>query len=115
MGINILSLILIPEQISGNKQASGLLLSTTLRHEYIDGKPTENIVEILYETVFPDNLFEKISVRIKGSKPVITNEEIKKNGGTVKIQFTNLSGRFYRSKSGEYALSVTADGIEVIS
>ena len=51
-----------------------------------------------------------------GSKvAVITNEEIKKNGGTVKIQFTNLSGRFYRSKSGEYALSVTADGIEVIS
>ena len=109
--MNISSLSLSPNQISGNEQGSGLLLSTALRH----GKPTENIVEILYETVFPDNLFEKISVRIKGSKPIITNEEIKKNGGTVKIQFTNLSGRFYRSKSGEYALSVTADGIEVIS
>ena len=70
---------------------------------------------IKYEVVFPENNFEKVTVKVPGTKPVMTPEELELQKGKVKIKFKNLSGKFYRTNSGEYALSCKADGVEVIA
>lgn len=102
-------------QISGNEKGDGRLISQKPYYEYVDGKKTENQIGIKYDAVFPDNLFEKTAVKVASKQAVITDEQLKKNSGKIQVRFTNLSGRFYRTSSGDYALSCKADGIEVIS
>lgn len=101
-------------QISGNQEGTGILISQRPAYEYSDGKKTGNQIGITYEVVFPDNLFEKASVKVAGTQPAITEEQLKKNSGKIKVKFKNLTGRFYRANSGEYALSCRAEGLEVI-
>ena len=45
---------------------------------------------------------------------MITNDQIQQAGGQVRVIFDNLTGKFYRTNSGEYALSCNADSAEVI-
>lgn len=102
--------------LSGNDKGSGLLLSQRAYYEYVDGKKTGNQLGITYDAVFPDNNYEKISVKVASTQVVITDEELKKNCGKIRIRFTNLSGRFYHAANGSgYKLSCHADGIEVIA
>lgn len=109
----ILRLILISEQLCGNSIGTAILLSVADAMEYIDGKPTGNIIAQKYTIVCPDNQYEKLTVKVKGTKPILTNEQIQQKGGSVKVTFKNLTGRFYRTNSGEYALSASADSVEV--
>lgn len=100
--------------ISGNEAGEGIALRQRPQYEYADGKKTENQIGITYDVVFPDNLFEKVSVKVANTQAVITDEQFKKNGGKIKVRFKNLTGKFYRTNSGEYMLSCRADGVEVI-
>lgn len=109
--MNITNLILLPVQITGNNDATGILLGENPGYDYQNGKRTEIQTHIKYEVVFPENNFEKVIIKVPGTKPVVTSEQQK---GKVKVRFKNLSGKFYRTNSGEYALSCKADGVEVI-
>lgn len=113
LSMKITDILLTTQQISGNTTGTGLLLSVSNGYEYIDGKATNTVTNIKYTAVFTDNQFEKLIVKIKGNKPILTNEQIKQKGGSVKVAFKNLSGRFYRTNTGEYALSANADEMEV--
>ncbi len=81
--------------------------------EFVDGKPTNNVIGQKLTVVCPDNMYEKLTIKVKGGKPAITNEQLQQKGGQVKITLKNLTGKFYRTNSGEYALSCSADGWEV--
>ena len=109
----ITSVILIAEQISGNENGECVLLSVSPLEEYVDGKPSGKVVGQKYHIVCPNNKYEKFIVKIKG-KPTITNDQIQQAGGQVRGVFDNLTGKFYRTNSGEYAISCNADGMEVI-
>ena len=111
--LNLKNLVLMPQQISGNATGAGLLLSVAPGYEYVNGKATDTIVCTKYTVVFPENNFEKVVVKVKGNKPVLTNEQIQQTDNPVKISFENLTGRFYRTNFGEYALSCNADRLEV--
>lgn len=111
--MRISDITLNSKQITGHENAEVILLNVTNGYEYVDGKVTDNITTQKYSVVCPENAYEKITVKIKGDKPVITNEQIQGKGGQVKVKFKNLTGRFYRTTSGEYALSANADGLEV--
>lgn len=111
--ITIKNLQLNTQQISGNSTGTGLLLSVSDGYEYVNGKATNNITHTKNTEVFPDNQYEKVTVKIKGSKPFVTNDQIQQKGGSVKVTFKNLTGRFYRTNTGEYALSASADSMEV--
>lgn len=106
---------LTKEQISGTPNATGILTGVRARKGYIDGKPTDTITHYIYESVFDENGYEKVNVKIKGDKPLITSEMLEAKGGSVKVRFKGLTGKFYRTNSGEYALSCSAEGLEVLN
>lgn len=102
-------------QIAGNAEGIGLLIGMTAGFDYVDGKRTDNQSHIKYEVCFPDNLYEKEVVKVMGTKPVVTPEQLAQQKGKIKVKFKNLSGKFYRANNGEYNLSASADGVEVIA
>lgn len=102
------------EQIAGDSAGTGSVLRVSAGNKYVDGQRTDEIDHYKYTVVFPHNGYEKVIVKIKGNKPLITNEQIQEKGGEVKIALKNLTGRFYRTNSGEYALSASAEGMEVL-
>lgn len=101
-------------QISGNTDGSGILLSMAPGYDYVDGKRTETQSHIKYQIVYPDNAFEKVLVKVPGTKPVVTAEQLAQQSGKLRVKCKNLTGKFYRTNSGEYALSCSADSLEVI-
>lgn len=111
--MNISKIQLTPEQISGNVDGSGILLSMAPGYDYVDGKRTDTQSSIRYEIVCVDNFYEKILVKVPGTKPIVTEEQLAQQSGKLKVKFKNLTGRFYRTNSGEYALSCSADSVEV--
>lgn len=108
------SILLNAEQICNSKDLSVLLVAVKEGAEYKDGKPTGNIDHYKHDIVLPFNQFEKITVKVKGA-PIVTQEQIDQKGGSMKIRFKNLTGKFYRTGNGDYALSASADGLEVIT
>lgn len=106
---------LIGEQISGNNDGSALAVGIADGYEYVDGKRTENQICKKVEAVMPNNKFDKFVIKVAGVKHPLTAELIAQNGGSVKVRFKNLTGKFYRTSSGEYALSCTADAVEVVA
>ena len=72
--------ILTPQQICGNSNGRGLLLSVNNGYEYVNGKITDTVSHIKYTVVFTDNQYEKLTVKVKGTTPVVTNELLKQNG-----------------------------------
>lgn len=102
-------------QIAGNVEGIGLLIGMTAGFDYVDGKRTDNQSHIKYEVVFQDNLYEREVIKVPGTKPIVTPEQLEQQKGKIKVKFKNLSGKFYRTNSGEYALSASADGVEVIA
>lgn len=107
----ITKIILTTSQISGNENGECVLLSVSPLEEYVDGKPNGKVVGQKYHIVCPSNQYEKFVVKVKG-KPSITNDQIQQAGGQLKVVFDNLTGKFYRTNSGEYAVSCSADGIK---
>ena len=107
-------LSLVAEQICNSKDTTVILVSVREGAEYKDGKPTGNIDHYKHDVVLPFNQFEKITVKVKGA-PIVTQEQIDQKGGSMKIRFKNLTGKFYRTGNGDYALSASADGLEVIA
>ncbi len=112
--MKISNITLTAQQISGNQTGTGISLNVENGYEYVDGKVTDKVICQKYTVVFPDNAYEKIVVKVKGEKPIITNEQIQQKGGQIKVTLKNLSGKFYRTNSGEYALSCNADSLEVV-
>lgn len=113
--MKISNIILTPVQITGNNDATGILIGQNPGYDYQNGKRTDMQTHVKYEVVFPENNFEKVIVKVPGTKPVMTPEELELQKGKVKIKFKNLTGKFYRTNSGEYALTCSADGVEVIA
>lgn len=113
--MDITKINLFSEQISGNAEGGGILLDEADGFEYVDGKRTDKQTHIKYSVVFPDREFEKIIVKVPGTKPVVTKEQLAQQRGKLKVRFKNLTGKFYRTNSGEYALSCSANSVEVVN
>lgn len=113
--IKITDIILTAEQIVGSREGVALAVGISEGYQYEDGKRTENITHKKVEIVIPSRKYEKVTVKVQGVKHPLSTELLAQNGGAVKVRFKNLLGKFYRTSSGEYALSCTADGIEVIA
>ena len=104
---------LTAEQICNSKDVSVILVSVKKGEEYKDGKPTGVIDHYKHEIALPYNQYEKITVKMKGAC-ILTQEQLEQKGGSLKVRFKNLTGKFYRTNSGEYGLSATAEGMEVV-
>lgn len=112
--MKVTNINLMPTQIAGNAEGAGILLNMTPGYDYVEGKRTDTQSHIKYEVVFSDNAYEKVLVKVPGTKAIITGEQLAQQSGRIKVRLKNLTGKFYRTNSGEYALSCSADGVEVI-
>ena len=56
-----------------------------------------------------------MNVKVTDLKAVLTQEMIDAAGGKMKVKFKNLTGKIYRTNSGVYDVSASADGVEVIA
>lgn len=110
----ITNVTITAEQICNSKDITVLLVAVREGAEYKDGKATGVIDHFKYDAVLPSNQFEKVTVKIKGAC-IVTQEQLEQKGGSIKVRFKNLTGKFYRTGTGEYALSATAEGLEVVS
>lgn len=107
--------IILPEQIFNNfADETALLLEVRKGYAYENGKATDKVDHHKYDVVIPPNKFDKITVKISGNA-LATNEQIAQKGGSLKVKFKNLTGKFYRMSNGEYGFSATAEGLEVIA
>ena len=112
--MRITDLMLTTYQIAGNDDGIGILLDATPGYEYENGKRTDTQTHIKYLVVFTDNNFEKITVKVAGTKEVASKELLTQKSGKIKVKLNNLTGKFYRTNSGDYALSCTADSLEML-
>lgn len=79
-----------------------------------DGKRTDKQVGNKYKLVLPNAGYETIVAKVIEDKPVVTNEEIAAKGGAIKVKPKNFEAKFYKTVSGDYALTASASGLEVI-
>lgn len=91
-----------------------ILIDVRSLAEYVDGKRTDNIVGHAYICVAPANKYTQFSVKIEGKKPVISNEELEANGGSVMIDVVEFEGRFYQNANKDVLFTAKASKIEVI-
>lgn len=110
--MEITKIILNAIQLSGTADAIAFLLEVRDRYKYVNGKRTDELEGVNVVVVFPNNGYEKMSVKMDNC--TVTNEQIAKNGGQLKIKLKNLLGRPYRMSNGELSISASADGLEVI-
>lgn len=112
--MKVTDVILTTAQIAGNNDGIGVLLGIAPGYEYENGKRTDTQSHIKYNVCFIDNNFEKATVKVSGTKEVISKDLLTQQTGKIKVKSKNLTGRFYRTSNGEYALSCTADSVEVV-
>ena len=111
--MRVTDVILNVNQISGNSEGTGISTGMTIVNQYLNGKKTDIPAYLKVETVFPDNKYEKLNVKVRDLKLPLTEEQLKQKR-EVRIRFKNLTGRFYRTEMGTYELSVSADSMEVL-
>lgn len=93
----------------------GLAVNANTFMNYTDGKSDGTIAGTRLEVVLPNNKFEKISVKLPGQNHAITPDSFKENGASYKVKFSpDFEGKFYRTATGDYALSCKASAVEVI-
>lgn len=112
--MRVSDIIVTSKQIFNNStDETALLLEVRKGFAYENGKATDKVDHHKYDVVIPQNKFDKITVKISGDA-LATNEQIAQKGGSLKVKFKNLTGKFYRMSNSEYGFSATAEGMEVV-
>ena len=94
----------------------GIAIGATTFYPYVDGNAVgATPAGIRVEVVLPNNKFEKIIVKLPGLNHPISPESFLSGESNFKVRFSaDFVGRFYRTPSGEYALSCKANEIEIL-
>lgn len=80
----------------------------------MDGKRTDEIIGYNYECVLPDNMYEKIVVKIEELIPSIPPETLEEES-SIPISFDGFVGKFRKDfKTNRYILSCKADSINAL-
>lgn len=111
--MRITDINLTPTQISGNDAGIGILIDVTPGYEYYNGKRTDTLSHWKYSVVFTDNNYEKVTVKVPGTKEVVSKELLKQQHKEIKVKFAALTGKFYRSNN-DYLLSCSASNVELL-
>ncbi len=90
-----------------------ILLEVAPYYSYVDGKRTDTMLGYRY-LVVEDKTFEKMSVKIPSSEPAITPETLETAKKRIMVAFNGAFARPYRTQNGDYDLSITATGIQIL-
>lgn len=93
---------------------SDTVLVTAVRELFrydLGGKRTDESDGYRYTVVAPANKFTEFN--IKTPTATVTQEQLDAaKDGVVKAKVKGFSGRFYRTKTGDYAFTATAEALE---
>lgn len=93
---------------------SDTVLVTALKELYRydeSGKRTDQLEGYRYTVVAPDNKYAEFDV--KTPTATVTQEQLDAaKGGVIKAKVKGFSGRFYRTRTGDYAFTATAEALE---
>ena len=80
---------------------------------YSEGKRTENVIAVKYDLIDADN-FNSFSVKVAGSKPVITSEELEIAQGLVLVELPveQMKIRAYAMEYGKAKITLSAPFIK---
>lgn len=93
----------------------GLVVNASTYMNYINGTSDGTVAGIRLEVVLPNNKFEKISVKLPGTNHAITPDSFKEEGMSYKVKFSpDFEGKFYRTATGDYALSCKATAVDLV-
>lgn len=85
-------------------------------YEFIDGKASKNVLGFAYETIFVGHNFDRLFVKIPGTKPLITEEMLAQNHNSIRVSYIGFDAKFYyNQREHSYLLTATATDLEVIS
>ncbi len=113
--MRISDFILNDAQITNSTDGIVFVADVTDGYEYVDGKRAESPSFKKLTVSLPKRKLEQIVVKVMDMKLPLTTELLEQKGGSVKVKFKNLTGRFYFDRdSHEPKLSCKADGVEVL-
>lgn len=90
-----------------------LLVDILPVREFLDGQSTDKVIGYRYICVCPQNKFEKISIKVEESAPLLPPEELA-TAGNIKVAPIHFEGKFYKDRSGEYQFTAKAERLEVV-
>lgn len=94
----------------------GIAVNATYYKNYINGKPDgDDFAGIKIHVVLPNNKYEKIIVKLEGTNHPLTPESFEVEGTTFKVKFSpDFQAKFYKTSTGDYALSCKASTVEIV-
>ena len=92
------------------KNAPVLLLTITPWMQYENGKRTDIQQGFMYTVVETTN-YEKFVIKIKGTTPLLTDEQLANAKERIAVKFENAICKPYKNVNGNYELSITAKSI----
>lgn len=92
---------------------TGLAVGGRLYKEYVDGKPSDNYTGLSLDIVLPKARYEKITVKIPGLIHQIKPEDFETRD-SIPVRIKDFNAKFYRTNSGEYALSCKGTAVEEV-
>lgn len=114
--MRITDIILNESQITNSTDGIVFVADVSDGFEYLDGKKAETPSFKKLTVSIPKRKLEQIVVKVMDMKIPITPEMLEQKGGSAKVRFKNLTGRFYFDReTHEPKMSCKADGVEVIS
>lgn len=95
------------------------VITTTTEFQLLDIRPVfhyENgsrtdVLEGFKYVVGDPALYEQLEIKILGTQPLLSNEQLRQISQPVLVRFTNCFVRPYRLANGAYALSFSADAV----
>lgn len=109
--MNITKLSIPLDIITGD--AKLILLEVAPYYSYVDGKRTNTLLGYRY-LVVEDKTFDKMFVKIPSPVPAVTMEMLETAKKRILVTFDNAMAKPYRNQNGDYDLSITASGINII-
>lgn len=82
-------------------------------YKFDNGNKTDEIIGYNYECALPDNMYEKIVVKVEEKVPSIASETLEE--GSIPVTFEGFVGKFYKDfKTNSYKLSCKAKSILIL-
>jgi hypothetical protein len=94
------------------KYAPVWLLTIAPWMKYESGKRTDIQQGFMY-TVVDTATFEKYVIKIKGTTPLLTDDQLASAKERIAVKFEEAICKPYKNASGNYELSITAKGISI--
>lgn len=101
------------EQVLHDSKA--ILTGVRTVNKYVNGEKTDVIDAIAYDVVCPSNKYEKVTVKVPGTKAVLSSEEVDMCEEAIWVSFEGFEGKFYTdSLTKEVKVSAKAQKVNIV-